>query len=399
MIAVKRIMTIIAVFTLVLGFVSCGEDSGPVALDPIPEPHIPYIQERIDYPVASEIRGIVSEDLDGDGDLDLAVPMYDSDGFSVILNKGDGAFQPAVDISEHLFVALYPFLIVAGDFDGDGDIDIMTGNKDGSVSRFKNNGDASFSRWVRLTLYSEPKDMCLSDADGDGDLDLILIDAYKLTVLSNNGNATFDLLFECELADSPRSLCAADLDGDGDIDLAVTFQEWSYFCRGIATLLNNGDGTFQDAKMQGPEIWSLDWIIFGDIEAADLDGDGDNDIAVVGSDEFDINILLNDGNGEFSEGFISYDLSGAPHAISSFDLEGDGDIDLATINRSTSSISLLLNNGNGTFITLVDYAAGPDPYALVALDYDVDGDGDLAVANGGYTGRSSVSVFKNGARD
>jgi hypothetical protein len=99
---IKRILMITAILPLIVGYFSCGEDSSPVTPPTTTESIVPVFQARIDYPVGGEIRGIASGDLDGDGDLDLAVPMYGDDGIVVLLNNGEGSFQPAIDYSRGL---------------------------------------------------------------------------------------------------------------------------------------------------------------------------------------------------------------------------------------------------------------------------------------------------------
>ena len=63
------------------------------------------------------------------------------------------------------------------------------------------------------------------------------------------------------------------------------------------------------------------------------------------------------------------------------DLDGDGDDDVAVTNRADDTVSVLLNNGNGTFAGHVLYDVGHGPGDVVIGDLDGDGDADLATAN------------------
>ena len=378
-----------AALSLIAGFLSCGDDTVPVAPVSSPEPGVPLFQARIDYPVGGEIRGISSGDLDSDGDIDLVVPMYGDDGIVVLLNNGDGSFQPAIDYSRGLY-AFYSTMIAAADLDGDGDCDVVTGNGDASISVFRNHGGALFARDGYFKLDYAPRSMCLSDVDRDGDLDLAVIVLQELRVLMNDGNAAFECVAQYTLGDTPKSLCAADLDGDGDSDLAVSNE----YASKMGILLNNGDGSFQDAIYQGPIIWGIYYVAPRQVVASDLDGDGCVDLAVTGvGNGFEVNILLNAGNGTFDGAFIAYDMSAAPSSLVSCDMDGDGDIDLVTSCSNYDSVSLLLNNGDGAFTASAGYATADGPVAVAAVDLDGDGDGDLAVANR-YS--SSVSIFING---
>ncbi|HEX9917140.1 MAG TPA: FG-GAP-like repeat-containing protein, partial [candidate division Zixibacteria bacterium] len=82
-----------------------------------------------------------------------------------------------------------------------------------------------------------------------------------------------------------------------------------------------------------------------------------------------------------------------PHLIFAADLDGDGDLDLATANYGSHNVSVLLNNGNATFSPSTEYpVGGNNPRSIFAADLDGDGDLDLATANEG--GRT-VSVLLN----
>jgi hypothetical protein len=77
-----------------------------------------------------------------------------------------------------------------------------------------------------------------------------------------------------------------------------------------------------------------------------------------------------------------YDVGFEPSSVVSADLDGDGDIDLATANNSSGNISVLRNNGDETHAARVDYPAGGGQFFLMAADLDSDSDIDLATANG-----------------
>jgi len=103
----------------------------------------PLFDTWISYDVGSEPFSIVVSDLDGDGDLDLAVTnsglFFDQDtSISVLMNKGDGTFADKVDYR----AGARPIFVVATDVDGDGKQDLVTSNyKSNTVSVLKNNGN------------------------------------------------------------------------------------------------------------------------------------------------------------------------------------------------------------------------------------------------------------------
>src|SRR5206468_6161618 len=127
----------------------------------------------------------------------------------------------------------------------------------------------------------------------------------------------------------------------------------------------------------------------------DLDGDTDQDLAVANSNSGDVTILLNKGNGKFSEAHASPVTAGSePSGIIAADLDGDTDQDLAVANRGSDNVTILRNKGNARFSErrTSPESAGDMPSSLAVEDLDNDGDQDLAVAN---EGSDNVTVLLN----
>ena len=142
------------------------------------------------------------------------------------------------------------------------------------------------------------------------------------------------------------------------------------------------------------------------VTAADLDGDGDVDLATVSFPLSEVTILRNNGNGNFSEGASGrIDVgTGGANAITSADVDGDGDVDLATTEQTPDELTILKNKGNATFSVpasspeLVDAepAFNSNPADLVAGDFDGDDDQDFAVALAHEDPvRGNVAVLRN----
>jgi len=181
--------------------------------------------------------------------------------------------------------------------------------------------------------------------------------------------------------DGPYSVFCADLDEDGDLDLAVA----NVGSNNVSILENNGNGTFQTAVNYGTGNGS--YSVF----CADLDGDSDPDLAVLNGWGYNVSILKNIGNGTFQSA-INYGVGQAPRGLFCGDLDGDGDLDLAVANMLSNNVSILNNNGDGTFQTKVDYGAGDYPFSIFCADLDGDLDLDIVVTN---VGSNSVSVLEN----
>jgi hypothetical protein len=87
-----------------------------------------------------------------------------------------------------------------------------------------------------------------------------------------------------------------------------------------------------------------------------------------------VSVLLNNGDGIFAPHSV-YPVGDDPSSVFSADLDGDGDLDLATANFASDNVSVLLNNGDGTFATHSVYTVGDYPQSVFSAD--LDGDGDL----------------------
>jgi hypothetical protein len=159
----------------------------------------------------------------------------------------------------------------------------------------------------------------------------------------------------------------------------------NYLSDNVSILKNNGNGAFQSAVSYGAGDGPIS------VFCADLDGDGNLDLAVGNWDSDSVSILKNNGDGSFQSA-VNYGVGDQPISVFCADLDGDGDLDLAVANRGSGNVSILKNNGDGTFQSLVNYGAGINPWSVFCADLDGEGDLDLAVA---YSIIGNVSILKN----
>lgn len=115
--------------------------------------------------------------------------------------------------------------------------------------------------------------------------------------------------------------------------------------------------------------------------AADLDGDGRLDLAVVNIASNDISILIQQPDGQFSQ-IGNIPVRHAPAALSIADFNEDGIPDLVSGSFETGQVSLALGAGAGRFGPVRDFSAAHGITALAAGDFNDDGHRDLAVADG-----------------
>jgi hypothetical protein len=246
-------------------------------------------------------------------------------------------------------------------------------------------GQATFDNAVFYGAGASPVSVEAGDLDGDQDADLAVVNiGGHLQILFNNGNGTFQTAVPHSNlwpSDSyTADLKMADLDRDGDNDLAVAF---TTFTGAMSILLNHGNGTFA-APVNFDSCYSTQGITVGD-----FNGDLHRDVAGM-SNCFMASVMLNDGSGtlvkrgDFGRGYV-------PGGIDSADLDGDRDRDIVYSN-GTSDLTVLFNDGTGGFDVFTQMEAHDNPQWIVLADYDGDSDNDIAVANW-YT--NDIGIFRN----
>ena len=260
-----------------------------------------------------------------------------------------------------------------GDVDGDGDLDVYSGDNSGD-GLLVNDGTG------RLTAETLPPsvrefgtwDVSLRDLDGDGDLDALLGREETDKVLRNVGCARFEELVNAFPREFDRAgkVLVEDFDGDADLDALVANQfalDRFY--------LNGGSGVFASTSSRIPAASSFIGV------AGDFDGDGDAD-AVLGGEPA---LLRNDGSAHFtlSPGAVP----AHPYftaAIAAGDVDEDGDLDLYLGNQGgfTSRDSLFVNDGLGVFSDATHQVEDVGDATLSVALGDVDGDGDLDAFSG-----------------
>jgi hypothetical protein len=290
-------------------------------------------ESPVNYAVGSAPQSVFCADLDGDGDPDLAVANCYDNNVSILKNNGNGTFESP----DNYAVGYLPRSVFCADLDGDGDPDLAVANSGSDyVSILKNNGDGTFQDTVNYGAGYSPYSIFCADLDGDFDLDLAVanLGSDNVSILKNNGNGTFASAVNYGAGGGPSSVFCADLDGDSDLDLAVA----NAGSGNVSILKNNGNGTFQTAVNWG--AGDTPYSVF----CADLDGDLDLDLALA-SAYYQIgclSILKNNGNGTFKEA-VNYEAGDYPQSVFCADLDGDGDFDLAAANEGSNDVSILEN--------------------------------------------------------
>ncbi|HKR15153.1 MAG TPA: VCBS repeat-containing protein [Pyrinomonadaceae bacterium] len=344
------------------------------------------------YAVSGLPVAIVAGDFDGTGTPDLAVANSGSvNSISILLGNGDGTFQDAMSFNG----GNGPTMLATGDFNRDGNTDLV-----GSALRFDlmvylGNGDGTFQQpRILRSVADVTKEIIVRDFNNDGADDLAVgfnasygqEDAW-LRVFLGNGDGTFQLPIKKFLGRMMRWLTVGDFNGDSQHDLAWT----SWISSDVVTLFGIGDGTFQTNQA----VW-----IGGSgrmVVATDLNNDTGTDLAAIVANSFGyVAPLLNQGAGNFF--FAPNSQTGAnPSVVVTADFDGDGNADLAmdTNRNGSDSLTFMRGDGTGSFSSVSTQPAGGSPWRFVTADLDANGGTDLAVVN--YH-QNTVTVLLNRAK-
>jgi hypothetical protein len=351
-----------------------------------------------DYPVGSSPEAVCGADFNGDGDNDLAVMNHWGRTVSVFINLGDGSFGtattynagssmdiiagnftggPAIDLAlacnfpdvllimegngDGTFqdtVRYEPggmtepdgsYALSSGDFNNDTYIDIAIAYKTtNNAGIFINDHDTSFIWYGSHSTGSFAQDIFAGDLNGDNFDDVVVsnILGHSLSVLISLGTGGFDPAVNYTTSSQPYALDCDDLDGDGAIDMVSSFGG-TY--GGYDVFMGNGDGTFGTA-LETDSVGYLTHMCL-----ADVDGASGVDLIVLQPVGDTVDVLLNDGSGNFSAP-VGYDAcltAGFAQFVLPIELNGDSDDDLVIIDNVSNSIRVIFNNGFGGFPTAV----------------------------------------------
>ena len=307
------------------------------------------------------VEWVAAGDVNGDGKADLVATMQDAtfagcqnNTVAVMLGLGTGKFKAASYYATGS--TAQEEIVYLVDVTGDGKLDIVTENADGTISVLVNQGNGSYKPGTLITsissIYRFGLYLAFADFNGDGKMDIAVATNGGLNdiyVLPGNGNGTFGSPVTSALAYYPISLAAGDIDKDGKQDLFVstTVNGCTGASSGYAFLKGNGNGTFTGGSLncvanQGPRVPLV----------TDLNGDGKLDAVIPYS-------------------------AGPDPIIGPVILQGQGD---------------------GTFLTSPFYYAGESAISAVSADFNGDGQPDVALVNSTFFQPSFITVMFNSSQ-
>ena len=326
-------------------------------------------------------------DYDSDGDLDILVAGDDSFNYAVskIFRNDLGTF---VDIEAGLIGVSYSSS-AWGDYDNDGDLDILLTGRSGTdifsyeyISKVYRNDLGIFTDINAGLIGVSEGSVDWGDYDNDGDLDILICGSQTTSIYRNDNGLFTDInagLIGVELSSSEWG----DYDNDGDLDVVLAGGiEGEY----ISIIYRNDSGVFSDidAELTGVYKSSVAW--------GDYDNDGDLDILLTGADGSGqwTRIYRND-SGIFTD--INAILTGVMSGSSEWgDYDNDGDLDILICGSQTTSI---YRNDSGTFVDIEAGLAEVGSGSAAWGDFDNDGDLDILLTGSDFFIGIILKIYRN----
>jgi hypothetical protein len=328
-------------------------------------------------------------------DLAVAHGFPSGDGISILIGNGDGTFQ---DFTSFDAGDQNPKRLAIADLDGDGAQDIVTANGvlepdssfgNNSVSVLMGNGAGSFGEARVYMAGQGPVDVAVADFNSDGVLDVVTADhdgdVGTVSLLRGHGNGTFSATPNLVTREG-GPFAAADVDGDGVQDIVALGSDKARI------FIGNGNGTFQDSLLT--TITGASSLSSG-VAVADVNKDQHPDLVVTIPDlgvpaQSRVAVLLGNGDGTF-QAQTDFVVGPGPKWVLVDEFNGDGNPDLALAMANSSGVSILLGNGDGTFDAPVSVQAGGEAKHISSGDFNGDGKRDL-IAVHDATSNDFVSV-------
>ena len=274
-------------------------------------------------------------DYDNDGDLDILLTGVNASNQTVskVYRNDGGSFT---DIGAAL-TAVEASAVSWGDYDNDGDLDILlTGLTATDVTGvrvarlYRNEGSGSFTDVGAALPGVSQGSVAWGDYDSDGDLDILIAgidsgDNRICNVYRNDGSGSFIQIAFPILGLSSCSVAWGDYDADGDLDILVAGNQSTGANPTTLVLRNDGGGVF--VQLVQPSLTGVFWC---SVAWGDYDNDGDLDILLAGINSSSTaisRVYRNEGGGSFVD--IVANLTAVGHASVAWgDFDRDGDLDI-----------------------------------------------------------------------
>jgi Flp pilus assembly protein TadD len=324
------------------------------------------------------LGGAALADFNRDGIMDMVLisPDDDSGRLLLLLGQAKGGFAEATAGSglESIRGAVSCAL---GDYDNDEIVDLFVAGSNGNFL-FHGKGEGRFEDVTRASgISGQPsgaRSALFLDADHDGDLDLFVCNAapHGNQLWNNNADGTFT-----NIAVSAGVACAGstsvmvlpgDLDGDGSTDLIILREG-----QPAGLFLNDLQAKYHLVAMS---VLNIQGDLGGVLQ--DFNGDGHLDLLVLGGKPARLRLFLGDGHAHFRADTAFAQTADAAASLGPLrglrvaDIDLDGDLDIAVFSQDGH---VLFNNGTGRFVLQKEFLKTTGPNQLAGVEWcDVNGD-------------------------
>ncbi|MFZ5495655.1 MAG: FG-GAP repeat domain-containing protein [Verrucomicrobiota bacterium] len=402
----SSLLRLLPLLGVALALCACGPSVPPaprtVARTPVVKDLERFTRESIGNPFEGKpwISHVNIADLDRDGRNDILACDDKLNGVVWLRQTAPAQFAEST-----LMAALpSPVHVEAVDLDGDGDLDLLVAcmgevfpNNDriGSVIILENDGRQNFTKRVIAERIARVTDIRAGDFDGDGRLDLAVgqfgYDQGEIRWMRNLGGWRFESQILLNLSGT-INVCVADLNGDRTLDIvALVSQQWEE----IHLFENDGKGNFTGRILFGST--NEDYGSSG-LSLCDLNRDGRPDLLYTNGDGFayadpgkrpwhGVQWLENAGSGNFRYHRIA-DLPGA-YAPVGVDLEGRGVMDIVCVSgfndwSNPESVALVAFRNDGK-MNFTQHVLAHAPIQLITCAAgDLDGSGRPSIVTAGF---------------
>jgi hypothetical protein len=290
------------------------------------------------YNVSGNPMGLFVLDVgeDQNNDPDIIVCGINSDYITILYNNGTGGYNNSVDYALNAGSDPGPVDVYADDIDNDGDPDIAVCNHWAyTVTIFKNSGNGIFTKSKDIGVGTRPYSVFLAQIDNDLYLDLVTVNyiGSSVSLFINDGTGNFKKREELSVDSGAHDVWVTDIDADGDNDIITANQ----FTNNVTVLKNFRNETFN--PMVTYQVGQNPISVF----LGNADNDSYPDIFTANVKSNSVSVLYNDGNGTFG-GLVNWSVGTSPYDIAIADFNLDGLDDIAAANFGADTISILMNN-------------------------------------------------------
>jgi hypothetical protein len=354
----------------------------------------PFVASSTGLPTSAHYYGVAFGDFNNDGNLDI-VGAAESNGLKVYLGDGKGNWSA---VASHPAGSGGFNDVRVGDVDKDGNADIVVGST--GIKVYKGNGAGGFSdisAASSLPTTDSWRGIALGDVNKDGNLDIGATSGWGSTkgiaVYTGDGTGKFKANSTGLVGNQDRdsSIAFADFNSDGNPDLVAGGAPGVTIYYG-----NGGSGGAMSWTSSGTGLPSGK---FSGVNSTDFNKDGMPDIilsAYSSGSGVGVRAYKNVNNGtSWTSSSTGLNISGDFLDISYGDFDGDTNVDILTAGSYDDTYGIAIFYGDGTGSWTYNSTGLPLGYQHVGTDVgDFNNDGTADFVIGSYSNRG-ISAYKN----